>query len=73
MPEGERKPAERLLYARSAARVLPWAAAALFGTTAFALFTAFYTGVAAIYLWLARSLNAAAPKARAVTSVHSFR
>jgi hypothetical protein len=138
LPDSERKPAERSLYARSAARVLPWAAAALLGTwaflsgatlgtfiwpmfpisiallaigftaqlasnhldtimksnipsdkkdvtvgairsliylthvvgfllwgglfalfgpTAFALFAAFYTAVAGIYLWLARSLN----------------
>ena len=35
LPEAERKPAERSLYARSAARVLPWAAAALLGTWAF--------------------------------------
>ena len=35
LPDAERKPAERSLYARSAARVLPWAAAALLGTWAF--------------------------------------
>lgn len=35
LPEAERKPAERRLYARSAARVLPWAAAALLGSWAF--------------------------------------
>jgi biotin carboxylase len=35
LPDAERKPAERSLYARSAARVLPWAAAALLGTWLF--------------------------------------
>jgi hypothetical protein len=35
-PEGERKSAETALYARSAARVLPWAAAALLGSWLFA-------------------------------------
>lgn len=35
MPEGERKSGEKRLYALSAARVLPWAAAALLGSWAF--------------------------------------
>ncbi|MBI2789833.1 MAG: hypothetical protein HYX59_14250 [Elusimicrobia bacterium] len=35
LPEAERKAGERSMYARSAARVLPWAAAALLGTWAF--------------------------------------
>jgi hypothetical protein len=35
LPEGERKAGERALYARSAARVLPWAAAALLGSWLF--------------------------------------
>jgi hypothetical protein len=34
-PEADRKATERALYTRSAARVLPWAAAALLGTWAF--------------------------------------
>jgi hypothetical protein len=36
LPEGERKAGERALYARSAARVMPWAAAALLGSWLFA-------------------------------------
>lgn len=35
LPEAERKPAERRLYALSAARVLPWASAALLGSWLF--------------------------------------
>jgi len=35
LPEAERKAGERSLYARSAARVLPWAAAALLGSWLF--------------------------------------
>jgi hypothetical protein len=37
LPEAERKAGERSLYARSAARVMPWAAAALLGSWLFAL------------------------------------
>jgi hypothetical protein len=35
LPEGERKAGERSLYAKSAAKVLPWAAAALLGSWLF--------------------------------------
>jgi biotin carboxylase len=37
LPESERKAGERALYARSAARIMPWAAAALLGSWLFAL------------------------------------
>lgn len=46
-----------LIYVTHVAGFLLWGGLfALFGTTAFALFAAFYTVVAGIYLWLARSL-----------------
>lgn len=47
-----------LIYVTHVAGFLLWGGLfALFGTTAFALFAAFYTVVAGIYLWLARSLT----------------
>lgn len=62
IPKGEKDMAvgaiRALIYASHVLGFIFWGGAfALLGTGGFALFAAFYTGVAAVYLWLARALK----------------